>query len=459
MTYSPRPKRSATKKLKPGAGGSAAAAKKKAEDAEAKKKATKATQAERVATLESEVHTAKTTMVSMSTQLNMLVEWLKPAEEGGKGKKKAGKVDTPVINITGDDKNKQAKDTETQLSPVKEVDSTAKARGKESPRNRRTSRRPRSRSRRRHSRPRSRDHHPRRSGSAHHSADTSGSSSDTDHSPGARRPKKGAATRDPQRGEAAYIDHYLRQEEFHCRHSEGKAAMFTSMRKGKMITKPYMFSDRDGCSSLKQKFDIRGQLGALEYIECTIKLALDKSACKPEDKDNILRHLINVVHDHQSKKWPEVRQWSHALWDAIEKKDITWGNKQACQNHRFETYMSSKKEQGGTGATSNGQGDSSAQGVVCRDYNSERGCRYRQPHSHNGTNFLHLCNLCWKKGFRKNHTYMTCEYRQRDQHEVPRPPQSQNNNNNNQWGYGPGQQTTFPQSKNGQQAPNQPQGR
>ena len=456
MVYSPRTTRT-TKKSKVGAGGKSPTSSKKKQDAQKKLKASKVTQAERVAALEDEVQTAKSTMASMSTQLGQIVEWLKPAEKGGNTKKKVTEEEPEVITIqTNKVKKKSAKSTGQQLSPVKEAEKTHGSSGKESPRHRRTSRRPRSRSRRHHSRPRSRGRRARRSESISDSADTSGSS-DTDHSTHRGRAHTKSAHSAPQRGEADYVDHFLRQEDFQCRHSEGKTAMFTSMRKGKMITKPYMFSDRDGCSSLKQKFDIRGQLGALEYIECSIKLALDKEACRPEDKDDILRHLINVVRDHQSKKWPEVRQWTHALWDAIERKDLTWGDRQARQNHRFENYLSAKRDQGGVGSVANAQGDASAQGVVCRDYNSERGCRFGKPHSHNGTNFLHLCNLCWKKGYRKNHTYMSCEYRQREQQEVPRPPQ--NNNNNNQWTYGSAQQSAFPPAKNGHQAPNQPQGR
>lgn len=76
------------------------------------------------------------------------------------------------------------------------------------------------------------------------------------------------------------------------------------------IPKHFMYIERDGVETLKQKLENRNSLNALEYLYATISLIHDASAYRPDDKNHILKHLLSVATDALARPWPAVRKWS-----------------------------------------------------------------------------------------------------------------------------------------------------
>lgn len=217
------------------------------------------------------------------------------------------------------------------------------------------------------------------------------------------------------------MEAYLKKEEYQKKQHEGKHELIGSILDPKPICKPYMYLIKDGYQTAKQKLDIRHKMLELEYINATLRLIQDKNAYDQGDKDHIIGHLVDVSRDAQYRDWDDVLRWSQSVWDNIEKDpEFKWENKQQIQNERFSQAIvgghNKRNKQGARNVEINDPSTDpyAMKGVVCRDFNSDRGCRYRAHHSHNGNNFLHVCGHCWQQNKRLSHPYSGCQNRHRD---------------------------------------------
>lgn len=176
------------------------------------------------------------------------------------------------------------------------------------------------------------------------------------------------------------------------------------------IAKPYMYVEREGVSTQKQKLDIRHQITALEYVDATLALLADKKAYDSRDLENIMCHLKNATRDALECPWATVRRWSQYVWDCIEKGTIKWADRDTIQQERVTICLTG----GGvvlnqTVPNAHRRGQQGVIEVVCRSYNTRQGCSYRDSH-HDGPVFaLHICSYCDHIGRACAHSIKECE--------------------------------------------------
>lgn len=109
-----------------------------------------------------------------------------------------------------------------------------------------------------------------------------------------------------------------------------------SVNKGKRVSyresgmpKPYMFLEREGLQNNRQKLDVRCSITSDEFMFCALALLNEKDSYQPEDRDDILAHLLAVATDILIRPWPAVRRWTQYVWDSVEKGRCRWSD------HRF----------------------------------------------------------------------------------------------------------------------------
>ena len=191
-----------------------------------------------------------------------------------------------------------------------------------------------------------------------------------------------------------YVDHMLEEEKFRAHPVEGKTHLAPDIFTESLLPKPYMYATREGCTTLKQKLEVRTKLSAMEYINAALSLVNDKRAVQPRDRDDILRHLQDVTHDAMERPWEFVRRWTQHVWDAVEAKEITWADDQSIQNRRIRIAITG----GGGGSKPAAHAEQDSRGskteVICRPFNNRAGCRQRSHHDEGQVRWLHICSFC-----------------------------------------------------------------
>ena len=359
------------------------------------------TQVKRVQLLETDMSQVKTAVGHMSSKVDNIADFIlslpgSDPPEGKKKKKAQSKVEpkkkvkkSKVVEVvtSSSDTHSDESDFSTPSPPKKQKHNKKPPRGKKPPRK---------------------------------PAQPSDDETDLDDDPRPRQPLK------HRHGPSltGYVDEYLRRENYTEKVSEGKGILLSTLHGGLPIYKPYMFTKRAGCNTVKQKLDVRAKLGDLEYIQSTLRLLLEKKAYDPENRDDIIRHLVDVTGDAQTRSWPDVLAWSQSIWDKVEQEEgFQWDKYQLIQNERFTQAMvfnpappAPQNKSSARGAPQATQPPAAAQafdpytvqGVYCRDFNQDRGCRFNKHHTHNGTNFLHFCSHCWSFNRRRNHSVAQC---------------------------------------------------
>ena len=199
-----------------------------------------------------------------------------------------------------------------------------------------------------------------------------------------------------------YVDDYSRRDRFAPPTVKGKQDIHDSY--GDM-RKPYMYISRETCQTTKQKLEVRCKLGALEYINAMVKLSMDASAYDPRDLPHILRHLRDVTHDAMERPWGAVRKWSQSIFDAIERGDFCWADRQDIHNERVRIAMTGPQQS----MTSNKPGTGQGAEYLCRDFNSRSGCRHRGDHNEGSVKLLHVCAFCDAVSKQCVHSVVACD--------------------------------------------------
>ena len=217
-----------------------------------------------------------------------------------------------------------------------------------------------------------------------------------------------------------YVDHMLREERFKPGPAEGKVHLASDIFTESLLPKPYMYISREGQHTLKQKLESRATITPMEYIHAAIKLVNDHRAYQPEDRDHIMRHIQDVVHDAMERPWENVRRWSQYVWDAVEKGEFKWSDSQLIHNSRVCIAMTSG---GRTLQAAQPESKQQRSEVICRAFNSRSGCRQRSHHDEGTTKHLHICAYCDSVGRHcPGHNVIGCNSKN-SQPGHPRPPQ------------------------------------
>lgn len=208
------------------------------------------------------------------------------------------------------------------------------------------------------------------------------------------------------------IDNLMAREDYAGISTQGKPA-----NNEPLFMKPYMFIEREGVQTIRQKLDLRASLSMIEYISCTLSLLRDSDAYSHSDLHDIIRHLGAVAIDAMVRPWPNVRRWSQHIWDLVERGKCRWSDYQIIQDERFRiSYMNlphqaNSATQGPAPARSTGGNQGNSNGAICRDFNSVAGCRFNGTHEDGNAKFVHVCAHCDSIGRRSSHPYHRCRLR------------------------------------------------
>lgn len=202
------------------------------------------------------------------------------------------------------------------------------------------------------------------------------------------------------------LDRMFSREEFRVNPTSGKNQLCSEGQ----IVKPYMYLERAGVQTLKQKLDMRESMSPLEYLSASLRLVHDPSACRPSDRDHILRHVMAVSVDALTRPWAGVRNWTQTIWDSVEKGWCSWDDARYIQDERVRisyTGGAPAVTAGGSVHTRPGPA-TSLLSFPCKDYNGLSGCRHNSSHEENGIRFSHSCAYCDSMGRRSNHSIQRC---------------------------------------------------
>lgn len=205
------------------------------------------------------------------------------------------------------------------------------------------------------------------------------------------------------------IDAQMAREEYSAGHTPGKASANGDI----LFHKPYVYLDREGVQTERQKLDIRATMSYQEYVSCFLSLLHDTKSHDPADRDDILLHFHAVATDAIHISWPHVRRWTQQIWDHVEKGRCKWSSYTFIQNERVRVCYMNMTQQGGNAAPPRNASmpSSDLRYVLCRDFNSTSGCRNNGSHDDGVVRYLHSCSHCDGIGRKSSHSYQRCRIR------------------------------------------------
>lgn len=216
-----------------------------------------------------------------------------------------------------------------------------------------------------------------------------------------------------QENRDGYIDALMAREEYTGATTQGK----TSCNNDVVFMKPYMFIEREGIQTFRQKLELRAGLSMVEYISCNLALLQDTDAYADSDLHDMIKHLGAVAIDAMVRPWPNVRRWSQHIWDLVEKGKCRWSDYQLIQDERIRLSYMNLPHQGGPSshASSHARSSSSPQvnvnSAICRDLNNIAGCKFNSSHEDGNVKHLHVCAHCDSMGKKSSHPYHRCRSR------------------------------------------------
>ena len=208
-------------------------------------------------------------------------------------------------------------------------------------------------------------------------------------------------------GASNFVNHQLMKEAYQPQATDGKAMFINNPFQKQLLAKPYMYLERTGCTTLRQKLDARHSMTTLEYIDALTTLIKRKDIYPSESFPFMMDHLSDVTKDAKQRNWAGVLTWSQFVFDSIERDDFSWGDwhkvQQARNMYCFAPAMApgrssapgSQPYQGNYNARPTQS--QSTQGVsfseLCTAYNSQNGCSQRSHHAGS----YHYCSYCYDK--------------------------------------------------------------
>ena len=174
-----------------------------------------------------------------------------------------------------------------------------------------------------------------------------------------------------------------------------------------------MYLDRLNCVSIAQKIAARHTITEREYIAAYLALLDDKQVYNHKDLPAMLDHLRIIAEDTLHSPWQAIRAWTQRVFDKIEKKKLTWDNKQGLHNERSSFSFTSAYHTNTTERdtrTQNTYQDNKTRTRLeaepherpCPVYNSGRRCNQPQHHQDGPQDVVHACAYC----FRVTQTYL-----------------------------------------------------
>ena len=201
---------------------------------------------------------------------------------------------------------------------------------------------------------------------------------------------------------------------------------------GDILPRPYMFIDRPGVRTQKEKAAMRETMSFNDYVIGFTTMLLDKRVTDPQDWHHLITHLNQVSKDAHERPWGGVRNWSDAVFTAIERADITWQDKASIQFDRMRFSLAPPQ----TPNNYSQKPQNSTKEIPCPEYNAKRchKCRPKDAHYEQAIRMMHVCSYCLATTTQRlPHTLVDCDrklrdagvYTHNDVHQPNRPQQPQ----------------------------------
>lgn len=206
------------------------------------------------------------------------------------------------------------------------------------------------------------------------------------------------------------IDEMLRREEYQPASGSGK---HTKVSHDGNMPRPYMYIEKEGCDTLKDKLDARPSLSAGEYINAMLLLLDDEAAYERRDKHFIFKHILQVSTDSLARPWAGVRKWSVHIWDSVERGRCTWQDQGYIQDARIRISYTSGPVLSGSAPSAKKMPAIHTDPVysVCREFNTASGCKHSGSHDSGHIRYLHVCAYCDAVGRKSSHSVLKCRTR------------------------------------------------
>lgn len=225
-------------------------------------------------------------------------------------------------------------------------------------------------------------------------------------------PLPGPAALVAEQNREGALDSLMSRQNFKPSDNNGKRVSYGDCG----MPKPYMFLEREGLQTNRQKLDVRCAMTSDEYMYCALALLHEKDSHQPEDKNDILLHVFAVATDILTRPWPAVRRWTNYVWDSVEKGRCKWNDYLFIQDARVRlSYMTAPAHLGGGSGMGPRQGapgsGSEYKSVVCPDFNAPQGCAFSSTHDDGMIRYTHACAHCNALGRRSAHSFQRCRTR------------------------------------------------
>ena len=173
-----------------------------------------------------------------------------------------------------------------------------------------------------------------------------------------------------------------------------------------LLPRPYMFIDRPGVRTQKEKAALRETMSFTDYVIGFTAMLSDPRAQTKTDSKHLIAHLNQVARDAHDRPWPQVRDWSDTVFSRVERGDILWTDKAEIQYECMCRSLAPPTQ------VQNNKTISTGKEVACPDYNARRcnKCRPRESHVDHPLRLIHVCSYCLAAGGQRNpHSILDCE--------------------------------------------------
>lgn len=206
------------------------------------------------------------------------------------------------------------------------------------------------------------------------------------------------------------VDHVMSREEYRPIAQGGKHNIAVDNE----MPKPYMYLEREGLQTVKQRLDVRNSITSNEYIHASLSLLRDTESYDPSHREHIFNHIHDVSADILVRPWAAVRRWTQYVWDSVSKGKCKWSDDRYIQDARFRlAYTSGPTPAPHSHAAGNSRSsaNSDMRSVLCRDFNGSQGCRFQYSHDDGNVKYLHSCYFCDSIGRKSSHSFQRCRTR------------------------------------------------
>lgn len=203
------------------------------------------------------------------------------------------------------------------------------------------------------------------------------------------------------------LDREMDRQRALYRRTEGRQMVLSDLFIQNPIAKPHLYLKRAGCASVAMKLAARETMSPLEYVAAFTRMMRDARCVDAITLPHLMEHLYQLTQDLLTHPWEDLREWSQALFDDIERGEISWEDEQEIQHRRTRARAPGRDR----GRPVNGSGFETGGGAAvrtclqagpherpCPGFNEggSQQCGMGLHHSDGVKDLIHACAYCFR---------------------------------------------------------------